>query len=758
MSVYPHEDQNIHERLFGGRGTTLLAPTPYDTADGGYLQLKPKPVDHYAPPSPVDGYPWTPTGYPSDYPSSYDRDRAYQSPLLTSDPGDVSSSYSTPEPVADQADSGYFDIETKRERENIVIQYPRQQQQQQQPQQQQRGFRPFSRAQQQQQQQPPVTPDCGWHGEINHHHHHPRAMFIDDHKSWKDRSSSPPSLSPSSATAPRPHAMAIDFLVQDDPRHKAEDPSSASEEDDEDSDSSDDVSSLDDSADERPAYLPPSPVLYHNNTTSLRHPTTLVDRDNEDGVVFSSFTSATHFRHRESSVRVEDSIILSGDPQPQLQPQYLRLRSPSAAISTVSTPPTTASQPLYSRRRRNGTAPRKGPAFRSPRPVTDPFITSTLDPSAVFHIEISLRPCLKRARDDDGINDNLPTPTSPSPIQYPINNFVYHTTRLSGQLLLDTLRARVMHSRNESSRLRRDINHIESTTSNILPRRRTGPRHYMAKGRAGDNNEEEPARAVSPARKRVAVANTAAFSRERRTASRASAEESAESAEYEAQFERAFKPYQHPVKSVAIKPRKPSSYNTKSVYPPTPFSTSSSGDGSDRDDDDMASAGSDSEFDTPRGEKPARKHREGRATSAAARAAKNRGPCTACKETKDTCIRKGYDWPFEEEEGMVMTDSNGKKYVCLCNKCGLRWQKSHGSICHSCNWILFKEERKKALTCIERMRRSRPEGVEIRDDDEIEGFNCNPKHWKCGRPWKVGWVKNERPGSGAAAQGGKARD
>lgn len=66
-----------------------------------------------------------------------------------------------------------------------------------------------------------------------------------------------------------------------------------------------------------------------------------------------------------------------------------------------------------------------------------------------------------------------------------------------------------------------------------------------------------------------------------------------------------------------------------------------------------------------------RKVREGRARiEGGGRQGKTRGPCQACGDAKDTCIRKGYDWPFPVAETQV--DSKGVRFVSLCNKCGLR--------------------------------------------------------------------------------------
>jgi hypothetical protein len=46
-----------------------------------------------------------------------------------------------------------------------------------------------------------------------------------------------------------------------------------------------------------------------------------------------------------------------------------------------------------------------------------------------------------------------------------------------------------------------------------------------------------------------------------------------------------------------------------------------------------------------------------------------KGPCQACQETSDGCMRKAFNWPFPT--GSQYNDK-GKPFVYLCNKCGLR--------------------------------------------------------------------------------------
>ncbi|KAL0095329.1 hypothetical protein F4703DRAFT_1823708 [Phycomyces blakesleeanus] len=116
-----------------------------------------------------------------------------------------------------------------------------------------------------------------------------------------------------------------------------------------------------------------------------------------------------------------------------------------------------------------------------------------------------------------------------------------------------------------------------------------------------------------------------------------------------------------------------------------------------------------------------------------------KGPCQACHEASDGCMRKAFGWPFPASS--VFKDK-GKPFVYLCNKCGLRYNKSNGCVCRHCRWVFCKEEKRKAIQFIDQMRRSRPDG-KVDPDEDIEGFVCVPKYWSCGQPWKVGWVLNE---------------
>ncbi|KAI8056538.1 uncharacterized protein B0P05DRAFT_560082 [Gilbertella persicaria] len=115
-----------------------------------------------------------------------------------------------------------------------------------------------------------------------------------------------------------------------------------------------------------------------------------------------------------------------------------------------------------------------------------------------------------------------------------------------------------------------------------------------------------------------------------------------------------------------------------------------------------------------------------------------KGPCQACQEASDGCMRKAFNWPFSTNQTF---SDKGKPFVYLCNKCGLRYNKSNGCVCRHCRWVFCKEEKRKALQHIEAMRRSRPDG-RVDPNENIENFVCSPKYWTCGKPWKVGWVLN----------------
>lgn len=46
-----------------------------------------------------------------------------------------------------------------------------------------------------------------------------------------------------------------------------------------------------------------------------------------------------------------------------------------------------------------------------------------------------------------------------------------------------------------------------------------------------------------------------------------------------------------------------------------------------------------------------------------------KGPCQACQEPADGCMRKAFNWPFPTTQTF---NDKGKSFVYLCNKCGLR--------------------------------------------------------------------------------------
>lgn len=117
---------------------------------------------------------------------------------------------------------------------------------------------------------------------------------------------------------------------------------------------------------------------------------------------------------------------------------------------------------------------------------------------------------------------------------------------------------------------------------------------------------------------------------------------------------------------------------------------------------------------------------------------KSKGPCQACQEHSEGCMRKAFGWPLSDSK--VYYDK-GRPFVYLCNKCGLRYNKSNGCVCRNCKWVLCKEDKRKAMQYIDAMRAKRPDGY-LDPEEEIEGFLCPPKYWKCSQPWKVGWVLN----------------
>ncbi|KAI8370355.1 uncharacterized protein BYT42DRAFT_581988 [Radiomyces spectabilis] len=137
-------------------------------------------------------------------------------------------------------------------------------------------------------------------------------------------------------------------------------------------------------------------------------------------------------------------------------------------------------------------------------------------------------------------------------------------------------------------------------------------------------------------------------------------------------------------------------------------------------------------------QQPRRKSVTVRRSSNSGRPSRVKGPCQACQEASDGCMRKAFDWPFPSTQ--VFNDK-GKPFVYLCNKCGLRYNKSGGCVCRTCRWVFCKEEKRKAMQHINQMRRNRPDG-RVDPNEDIENFVCTPKYWTCGRPWKVGWVLN----------------
>ncbi|KAI8149037.1 hypothetical protein BJV82DRAFT_663379 [Fennellomyces sp. T-0311] len=98
-----------------------------------------------------------------------------------------------------------------------------------------------------------------------------------------------------------------------------------------------------------------------------------------------------------------------------------------------------------------------------------------------------------------------------------------------------------------------------------------------------------------------------------------------------------------------------------------------------------------------------------------------KGPCQACQESSDGCMRKAFNWPFPTSS---IYNDKGKKFVYLCNKCGLRYNKSGGCVCRHCRWVFCKEEKRKAMQHIEQMIRSRPDG-KVDPDEDIENFQLH---------------------------------
>lgn len=64
-------------------------------------------------------------------------------------------------------------------------------------------------------------------------------------------------------------------------------------------------------------------------------------------------------------------------------------------------------------------------------------------------------------------------------------------------------------------------------------------------------------------------------------------------------------------------------------------------------------------------------HRSSTTSVTAARptSTRSKGPCQACQESSDGCMRKAFNWPFPSN---AVFHDKGRPYVYLCNKCGLR--------------------------------------------------------------------------------------
>lgn len=58
-----------------------------------------------------------------------------------------------------------------------------------------------------------------------------------------------------------------------------------------------------------------------------------------------------------------------------------------------------------------------------------------------------------------------------------------------------------------------------------------------------------------------------------------------------------------------------------------------------------------------------------RRQSSSGRPSRVKGPCQACHEASDGCMRKAFNWPFPASQ---IFNDKGKPFVYLCNKCGLR--------------------------------------------------------------------------------------
>jgi hypothetical protein len=65
-----------------------------------------------------------------------------------------------------------------------------------------------------------------------------------------------------------------------------------------------------------------------------------------------------------------------------------------------------------------------------------------------------------------------------------------------------------------------------------------------------------------------------------------------------------------------------------------------------------------------------RKNSSGTHHASSGRPSRVKGPCQACHETSDGCMRKAFNWPFPTS---TIFNDKGKPFVYLCNKCGLRY-------------------------------------------------------------------------------------
>lgn len=64
-----------------------------------------------------------------------------------------------------------------------------------------------------------------------------------------------------------------------------------------------------------------------------------------------------------------------------------------------------------------------------------------------------------------------------------------------------------------------------------------------------------------------------------------------------------------------------------------------------------------------------RRRQSSHGSTTSGRPSRVKGPCQACQEASDGCMRKAFDWPFPSSQTF---NDKGKPFVYLCNKCGLR--------------------------------------------------------------------------------------